>query len=154
MIATVILMIKSVTTRRIQCHHSDAAVSNRREIDCLFNSTCSPRSKQTSKLIGVGPLWIFLTKGQWPLVTPAKFPCHVMTSSWNCTLQWYNNCWNYCHGTLSQCQKLGKIVTGLTLELLLSFMVISDVYGSFITNKSTFTKCGLTQWILKLHSIC
>ena len=35
-------------------------------------------------------------------------------------------------------------------KLILNFMVISDVYRSFISNKSAFTKYSLTQWILKL----
>ena len=59
-----------------------------------------------------------------------------------------------CQGTKQcysyHCQKLGKIFTGLTYELLLSFAVISDVYRSFIPNKTTFTKCCLTQWISKI----
>ena len=38
----------------------------------------------------------------------------------------------------SQCQKLGKIITGLTYKLLLSFTVISDVYRSFMPNSTTF----------------
>ena len=33
--------------------------------------------------------------------------------------------------------------------LLLSFTVISGVYRSFITNKTTFTKYFLTEWIPK-----
>ena len=49
-----------------------------------------------------------------------------------------------------QCKKLGKIFTGLTYKLLLSFKVISDVYKSFIPNKTTFTKYCFTQWISKL----
>ena len=39
------------------------------------------------------------------------------------------------HCTSMQCQKLGKIFTGPTYKLLLSFMVISDIYWSFIPNK-------------------
>ena len=35
-------------------------------------------------------------------------------------------------------------------KLFVSFIVISDVYKSFIPNKATFTKYCLTQWILKL----
>ena len=46
-----------------------------------------------------------------------------------------------------QCQKLGTIITDPTYELLLSFKVISDVYRSFIPNKSIFTKHYITQWI-------
>ena len=41
-------------------------------------------------------------------------------------------------------------------KLLLSFMIISGVYGSFIMfipNKTTFTKYCLTQWIPKLPDI-
>ena len=36
-------------------------------------------------------------------------------------------------------------------KVLSSFTVISDVYRSFIPNKTTFTKYCLTQWIWKLH---
>ena len=39
-----------------------------------------------------------------------------------------------------QCQKLAKIFTGPIYKLLLSFMVISDVCRSFISNKAAFTK--------------
>ena len=46
-----------------------------------------------------------------------------------------------------QCKKLGKIFTGPTYQLLLSFAVILDVYRSFTINKTTFTKYCLTQWI-------
>ena len=35
-------------------------------------------------------------------------------------------------------EKCGKMFTGLMLKLLLSFTVISDVYRSFVTNKTTF----------------
>ena len=38
-----------------------------------------------------------------------------------------------------QCQKLGKIFTGPTYKLFLSFTTISDIYMSFISNKTTFT---------------
>ena len=48
-----------------------------------------------------------------------------------------------------QCRKLGKIFTCPTHKLFLSFMLISDVYRSFIPNKTTFTKHCLTQWISK-----
>ena len=47
----------------------------------------------------------------------------------------------------SQCKKLGRIFTGLTLFL--SFTVIFDVSRSFIPHKNTFTKYCLTQWIFK-----
>ena len=43
--------------------------------------------------------------------------------------------------------KLRKIFTGLTYRLFLSFIVILDVYRSFIPNKTTLTKYLLTQWI-------
>ena len=33
----------------------------------------------------------------------------------------------------------------------LSFMVISDVYTSYIPNKTTFTEYCITQWISELH---
>ena len=39
---------------------------------------------------------------------------------------------------------------GPTYKLLLSFTVISDVYRSFIQNKTTFTKYCLIQWMPKL----
>ena len=56
-----------------------------------------------------------------------------------------------CHVTmLVQCQKLGKIFTGPTYKLILSFTVISDVYCSFMPNKTKFTKYCLTQWISDL----
>ena len=44
-----------------------------------------------------------------------------------------------------------KIFTGLMYKLLLSFMVISNIYRSFIPNKATFTKYCLSQWISKFH---
>ena len=50
----------------------------------------------------------------------------------------------------SQCQKLRKILIGLIYKLLLSFSIISDVYRSFIRNKTAFIKYCLTQWISKL----
>ena len=53
--------------------------------------------------------------------------------------------------TVYQSQKWAKIFTGATYKLFFSFSVISDVYRSFIPNKSTFTKYCLTQWISK-HS--
>ena len=45
---------------------------------------------------------------------------------------------------------LGKTFTGPTYTFLLSFTVISDLYRSFITNKTTFIKYCFTQWISKL----
>ena len=48
--------------------------------------------------------------------------------------------------------KIREIFTGPTYKLILSFTVISDVYRSFIPNKTTFTKYCLTQWISKLCS--
>ena len=48
---------------------------------------------------------------------------------------------------LTQSQKLGKIFTVLTYNLLFSFTATSDVYWSFISNKTTFTKYYLTVWI-------
>ena len=45
---------------------------------------------------------------------------------------------------------LKNIFTGLTYISLLSCMSISDVYRSFILDKSTFTKYCLTHWISKL----
>ena len=49
-----------------------------------------------------------------------------------------------------QCKKLGKIFTGPTSKLHLSYMVISYVYKSFGPNKTTFNKYCLNQWISKL----
>ena len=46
--------------------------------------------------------------------------------------------------------KSGKIFTGPTYKLHLSFTVISDVCKSFIPNKITFAKYCLAQWISKL----
>ena len=51
---------------------------------------------------------------------------------------------------LVQCQKYENIFTDPTYKLLLSFPVISDVYRSFIPNKTTFIKYCLTRWISKL----
>ena len=45
---------------------------------------------------------------------------------------------------------IGKIFTGPTYKLLLSFTVNSNVYRSFIPTKSTFIKCCRNQWISKL----
>ena len=47
-------------------------------------------------------------------------------------------------------KKFGEIFTGSSFKLLLSFMVISDVYRSFLRNKTIFIKFCLTQWISKL----
>ena len=49
-----------------------------------------------------------------------------------------------------QCQQLRKIFTGLTYKFLLSFMVMSDVYRSFIPNKTVFTRYFIIQRISKL----
>ena len=49
-----------------------------------------------------------------------------------------------------QCQNVWIIFTGPMYKLLSRFTVISDVYRSFIRNKTTFTKYCLTQWISKL----
>ena len=46
--------------------------------------------------------------------------------------------------------KIRKIYTGPTYKLFFSFAVISDVYWSFIPNKTVFTMYCLTQWISKL----
>ena len=46
--------------------------------------------------------------------------------------------------------KIRKIFIGPTYKLLLSFTVILDVCISFISNKTTFDKYCLTQWIPKL----
>ena len=48
-----------------------------------------------------------------------------------------------------QCHELGKIFTGPTHKLLLGFTVIPDVHMSFISNRTTFIKYCLTQWISK-----
>ena len=50
--------------------------------------------------------------------------------------------------------KIGKTFAGPTYKLLLNFTVISDFYMSSIPNKTTFTKCCLTQWISKLSGRC
>ena len=42
-----------------------------------------------------------------------------------------------------QCEKLSELFTGATFKLFFSFMVISDVWGSFIPNKNTFTSIAL-----------
>ena len=44
----------------------------------------------------------------------------------------------------TQCQILGKIVTCPLYKLLLSFLLISDVYRSFIPNKNTSNKYCLS----------
>ena len=51
---------------------------------------------------------------------------------------------------VQQYQKLGESLAGPTNKLLLSFIVISIVYMSFIPNLTAFTKYRLTQWISKL----
>ena len=52
--------------------------------------------------------------------------------------------------THAQCQQLGKIFPGPTHKLLLSLMVIPDVYGPLIPNQIVFSKDCLTHVILKL----
>ena len=42
-----------------------------------------------------------------------------------------------------QCEKLSELFTGATFKLFFSFMVISDVWGSFIPNKNIFTSIAL-----------
>ena len=49
-----------------------------------------------------------------------------------------------------QCQQVKQLFPGQTHKLLLNFMVIPDVYGSFNSNKTIFTKDCFTHWILKL----
>ena len=49
-----------------------------------------------------------------------------------------------------QCQTLGKIFTHPMCKLVFSFTVISDVYRSFIPNKTTLINYCLTQGISKL----
>ena len=46
----------------------------------------------------------------------------------------------------------GSVKNQSAYKLLLSCMVVADVYRFFIPNKTTFTKCCLTQWIWKLPS--
>ena len=46
--------------------------------------------------------------------------------------------------------KIRKNITSLTFELLLSFIVISDVYMYCIPYKTTLTQYFLTQWISKI----
>ena len=50
----------------------------------------------------------------------------------------------------STVSKTKEIFKGPAKKLILSFTVISDVYKSFIWNKTTFAKFCLTQWISKL----
>ena len=58
--------------------------------------------------------------------------------------------WRVCILWLKQCQKWGQIFTGLMRKLYLRFTIISDVYRSFMPNKTAYTKDCLTQWISKL----
>ena len=48
------------------------------------------------------------------------------------------------------CRKLGKLFTGPSYKLLLSFAILSYVHMSYIPNETTFTKYCLSQWISKL----
>ena len=52
---------------------------------------------------------------------------------------------NTCKNTLHQCQKLGKIFTGPTYKLLLSFTVISDVYRYFLQARFQNFRCLQVQ---------
>ena len=47
-----------------------------------------------------------------------------------------------------QCKKIGNIFT--VRKLLLNPTAISDIFMSFIPNKTTYTKDWLTQWIFKV----
>ena len=49
-----------------------------------------------------------------------------------------------------QCKKLGNIFAGQRYKLCSCFMVISDVYKSFIPNRNTSIWYCFTQWITKL----
>ena len=49
-----------------------------------------------------------------------------------------------------QCKKNRKNIQRSHVQITSSFAVISDVYRSFIWNKTAFTKYCLTQWISKL----
>ena len=51
-----------------------------------------------------------------------------------------------------QCQKLGKVYTDPMCQLLLSFRVISNVYRSFVPNKTTFIKHCLPRLDFKAPS--
>ena len=56
--------------------------------------------------------------------------------------------------------KLRKLFTGPTYESFSNLTIISDVYRSFIRNKTIFTMYSLTQWISKppgsfeIHWVC
>ena len=55
---------------------------------------------------------------------------------------------NTCHSDATS--KIRKIFTGATYKLLLSFKVTSDLYMSFIPNKTAVDKYSVTHWISKL----
>ena len=52
--------------------------------------------------------------------------------------------------TTSQYKRSGEIFTGLMYKLLLHFTVISNVYRSFIPNRTIITNYCLAHWISKL----
>ena len=54
-----------------------------------------------------------------------------------------------CNLIPDQCQNLGKIFTGPTYKLLLSFMFISNLEMFTGQNKTTYSKYCLIQWISK-----
>ena len=100
-------------------------------------------------------LWMWQTGTNGTYFTEDFFVIHTILHRGNITslCSSCNHSTNFCTwqddtNIHIQCQKLGKISTDPAL--LLSFMVISDVYMAFIWNKTTFTKYFLTQWISKL----
>ena len=75
-------------------------------------------------------------KNRWSFVPRITTVDHFQTA-----LQWL---------IVNTVSNIRNIFTGLTNKLLLSFIVISDMYRSYIPNQTTFTKYFLTQWISKL----
>ena len=57
------------------------------------------------------------------------------------------HCWALCNARF---QKLGKIFTSPTYRLFFNSTIISYIYGSCISNRTTFTKYCLIRWISKL----
>ena len=84
------------------------------------------RYNVTSSLIGWGH-----TQNDPCIIPTHSTQWSVNTHSWHLDLTHLSSL-NACN----QCQKLGKIFTGLTYKLLLSFTVIPEVYRSFIPNKN------------------
>ena len=81
-----------------------------------------------------------LVKLPWSL----DFECEILIETDLSSITVHQACPRYYTIYMLQNQELGKIFTGQTYKLLLNFTVISDVYKSFIPNKTTFTKCCLS----------